>query len=56
MQGRLVYKASFNACSFSCFALFFGVSPLCFFLSLTNNTHIFGLAQVISFAFDHFDY
>jgi hypothetical protein len=32
----------------------FVVFPLCFFLSLANGTHIFGLTSFIPFSFDHF--
>jgi hypothetical protein len=33
---------------------FYVVFPLCFFLSLANDTHIFGHASFVPFSFNHF--
>jgi hypothetical protein len=33
----------------------FVIFPLCFFPSLANDTHIFGLTSFVPFSFDHFD-
>jgi hypothetical protein len=47
-------KASLYLYSFSCFALSLRVFLSCFFLSLTNDTHILALAHIFALAFDHF--
>jgi hypothetical protein len=55
-QGDSFIRPLFTLVHFHALRYSLGVFPLCFFLSLTNNTHIFGIAQVVSFAFDHVDY
>ncbi len=53
-QGNLLAWLLFVLVHFCTLRCSSGVFLSCFFLSLANNTHIFSLAHVVSFPFDHF--
>ncbi len=52
--GWLVYGASFCSCSFSCLTSFFLSFFLCLFPTLADDIHIFNLASLVPFIFNHF--
>lgn len=53
-QGDSLIKPLFDFAHFCVLCCFSGVFASCLFFSLVDDTHIFGLVSIFTFAFDHF--